>query len=36
MSDNVDLPHSKAPSTSKEKEDEDHITFKLTRIGSNI
>ena len=35
MSDNADLPYSKDPSTSKEKEDEDHITCKLARIGGN-
>lgn len=33
MTDNADKPYSKDPSTSMEKEDEDHITAKLARIG---
>ena len=33
MSNNADKPYSKDPSTSMEKEDEDHITAKLARIG---
>ena len=33
MSDNAHKPYSKDPSTSMEKEDEDHITCKLARIG---
>ena len=33
MSDNADQPYSKDSSTSMEKEDEDHITCKLARIG---
>ena len=33
MSDNADKPYSKDPSTSMEKEDEDHITAKLAKIG---
>ena len=35
MSDNADQPYSKDSSTSKEKEDEDHITCKLARIGGD-
>ena len=35
MSDNAHLPYSGDPSTSKEKEDEDHITCKLARIGGD-
>ena len=35
MSDNAHLPYSSDPSTSKEKEDEDHITCKLARIGGD-
>jgi alpha-amylase len=35
MSDNADLPYSADPSTSKEKEDKDHITCKLARIGGD-
>ena len=35
MSDNAHLPYSKDPSTSMEKEDEDHITCKLARIGGS-
>ena len=35
MSDNAHLPYSGDSSTSKEKEDEDHITCKLTRIGGD-
>ena len=33
MSDNAEKPYSKDSSTSMEKEDEDHITCKLARIG---
>ena len=33
MSDNADQPYSKDSSTSMEKEDEDHITCSLERIG---
>jgi alpha-amylase len=33
MSDNADQPYSKDSSTSKEKEDDDHITCSLARIG---
>ena len=36
MSDNADQPYSKDSSTSKEKEDEDHITCKLARIGGTV
>ena len=35
MSDNAHLPYSGDSSTSKEKEDEDHITCKLARIGGD-
>ena len=35
MSDNADKPYSKDSSTSMEKEDEDHITCKLARIGGS-
>ena len=35
MSDNAHLPYSADPSTSKEKEDKDHITCKLARIGGD-
>ena len=35
MSDNADQPYSKDSSTSKEKEDEDHITCSLARIGGS-
>ena len=35
MSDNAHLPYSVDPSTSKEKEDKDHITCKLARIGGH-
>ena len=35
MSDNAHLPYSGDASTSKEKEDEDHITCKLARIGGD-
>ena len=35
MSDNADQPYSKDSPTSKEKEDEDHITCKLARIGGD-
>jgi alpha-amylase len=36
MSDNAAKPYSKDPSTSMEKEDEDHITCKLARIGGTV
>ena len=35
MSDNAAEPYSVDPSTSKEKEDKDHITCKLARIGGH-
>ena len=35
MSDHASEPYSRDPSTSKEKEDEDHITCKLARIGGD-
>ena len=35
MSDNAEKPYSKDSSTSMEKEDEDHITCKLARIGGS-
>ena len=35
MSDNAHIPYSSDPSTSKEKEDEDHSTCKLARIGGD-
>ena len=35
MSDNAAEPYSRDSSTSKEKEDEDHITCKLARIGGD-
>ena len=35
MSDNAHLPYSGDSSTSKEKDDEDHITCKLARIGGD-
>ena len=35
LSDKAHLPYSCDPSTSKEKEDEDHITCKLARIGGD-
>ena len=36
MSDNAEKPYSKDSSTSMEKEDEDHITCKLARIGGTV
>lgn len=35
MSNNAHIPYSKDSSTSKEKEDDDHITCKLARIGGD-
>ena len=35
MCDNAEKPYSKDSSTSMEKEDEDHITCKLARIGGS-
>ena len=35
MSNNAHIPYSKDSSTSHEKEDDDHITCKLARIGGD-